>query len=127
MAIAYSLIRKGGEVTQQATPFGQPATVKYDEVKLGDSVSQDDLGVTDEMWASYYRDSVVGDEPLPEDMESNETMTQYRIRKATEQLNQATQQGDEPLEVPMALRETYVAPIPPDQVQSEEQNQKETK
>jgi hypothetical protein len=89
LAIAYTLIKRDGKVTQEATFPGQPPIVEYEYIQPGDSVSQDELGVDDETWASYYRDHVVGDEELPEDLGGDETLTQYWIRKANEQLQAA--------------------------------------
>lgn len=104
MAIAYTRIRKGAKVNETTGSAGQVGTIyEYDEVQVGEDVSQDDLGVDDETWESYYRDGVVGDEELPDDMEEGESLNRYRARKAVETLDSLqVNRGEQ--EVPKDMR-----------------------
>lgn len=83
---AYSRIRYDAEVDKPASQAaGQVGTVtKVIEIAPGEKVTQDKVGVSDEVWESWYRDQVIGDEPLPEDLGETESLNQYRLRKATE-------------------------------------------
>jgi hypothetical protein len=83
---AYSRIRYDAEVDKPASQAaGQVGTVtKVIEIQPGETVTQDKVGVDDETWESWYRDQVIGDEPYPDDLGENESLNQYRMRKATE-------------------------------------------
>lgn len=83
---AYSEIRYGADVDKPASQAaGQVGTVtKIHSIKPGQKVTQEKVGVDDETWESWYRDQVIGDEPLPDDLGANESLNQYRLRKATQ-------------------------------------------
>lgn len=84
---AYSEIRYDAEVDAPASQAaGQVGTfTEIISVKPGETVTQDQIGVDDETWEGYYRDLVIGDDPLPEDLGPDESLNAYRLRKANEE------------------------------------------
>jgi hypothetical protein len=84
---AYSEIRYDAEVDElQNQAAGQVGTItEVISVKPGEKVTQDQIGVDDETWEGYYRDLVIGDEPLPDDLGADESLNAYRLRKANEE------------------------------------------
>lgn len=81
---AYSRIRYDAEVNKpDSQAAGQVGTInKVIEILPGEEVTQSKVGVDDETWEGWYRDQVIGDEPLPDDLGENESLNQYRLRKA---------------------------------------------
>lgn len=107
MAYAHTRILHDSDVQETQGSAGQVGTVhKRHYIMPGEEVSQDDLGVDDATWAAYHREGVVGEEPLPDDLDyMSESPRQYRIRKAMEQLDAlGTRPPEEEEEVPKALR-----------------------
>jgi hypothetical protein len=92
MAYAYSVIRYDAEVDAPASQAaGQVGTfTKQIQVEVGEEVTQDQIGVDDATWEGYYRDQVIGDEPWPEDIGDDESLSQYRLRKATQEVEAVT-------------------------------------
>ena len=84
---AYTDIHYGAEVDEPASQAaGQVGTInKIIMVERGDKVTQSQIGVDDETWEGYYRDLVIGDEPLPKDLGEDESLNSYRLRKANEE------------------------------------------
>lgn len=81
---AYSRILYDAEVDKPANQAaGQVGTItKQIAIEVGEKVTQAKVGVSDEIWESWYRDQVIGDEPLPKDLGADESLNQYRLRKA---------------------------------------------
>lgn len=85
---AYSRIVYDADVDGPASQAaGQVGTfTKIHAVEVGEKVTQEKLGVSDEVWEGWYRDQVIGDEPMPEDIGEDESLNQYRLRKANEEI-----------------------------------------
>jgi hypothetical protein len=69
--------------------------IRYDGgvIKFGEKVDQSTIGATDEEWESYIQDQVVGEEPVPEDLASTDTLSQYKVREAMANM-EAAQAGE---------------------------------
>lgn len=69
---------------------GSNIKVSTDKViRPGETVTQKDLNCTDEEYEQYKRDGVVRSDKLPDDMLNDETLQQYRVRKATQEYEDA--------------------------------------
>jgi hypothetical protein len=78
---AWTDIHNGGETKEVR---GRTLVVDRNMVKLGDPVSQDDLGVTDEEWDHLLEGGSIRDYPLPEGIGENESPSAYVTRMQAE-------------------------------------------
>ena len=71
------------------------STIRYDGgvVNYGEKVDQKVIGVSDEEWQTFLDDNVVGEEPIPDDLKTTESLVSYNLRKAKEDY-EAAQAGE---------------------------------
>jgi dsDNA-binding SOS-regulon protein len=64
-------------------------------IAFGEKVDQGMIDASDEEWQDLIATNAVGEEPVPEDLGDQESLSQYHIRKAQENMA-AVQAGELP-------------------------------
>lgn len=64
-------------------------------VEFGEKVDQKTIGASDEDWQHYIDTNTIGEEPVPDDMNTGESLSNYYLRKANEAVA-AVQAGELP-------------------------------
>jgi hypothetical protein len=89
---AYSRFRVGAKVDKAEGPApGIVGTIhEYENIEPGETITQEQAGVDDEGWQRLQDEGAIGEEPWPDDINPGEPLNRYRLRKAAEAMDAAT-------------------------------------
>jgi hypothetical protein len=90
-AISRILVDSDVEKLENYQPGGVGTIHKRHYKEIGDTVTQDELGVDDATWEAYYAEGVVSDDKPPKDWNpTEESLNRFMTRKAIETVDSLT-------------------------------------